>query len=98
MNIHRMHPFNFDPKRVNPQDVAGHDDDEFLVDAILEHRGNLSKKTTLEFKVRWLGYSPDDDTWVPWKNVMHVDKLHDYLRSRNQAKLIPKVAEVTRTA
>jgi hypothetical protein len=90
VNIHRMYPFHFDPDRVNPQDVAAHDDEEFLVESVLAHRGNLSKKTTLEFQIRWLGYSPSDDTWEPWKNVMHLDKLHDYLRSIGQEKLIPK--------
>ena len=90
VNIHRMHPFYFDEKRTNPQEVVAHDKEEFIVEAIMAHRGDLTKRSTLEFQVRWLGYTPEYDTWEPWKNVMHVDKLHEYLRSINQAKLIPK--------
>ena len=26
-NIHMLHPFNFDPNKVNPQEVADHDDE-----------------------------------------------------------------------
>jgi DNA (cytosine-5)-methyltransferase 1 len=90
VNIHRMHPFYFDEKRTNPQEVASHDEEEFLVEAILEHRGSFSKKSTLEFKVRWSGFGPDDDTWEPWSAVRNVDKLHEYLRSISQERLIPK--------
>jgi hypothetical protein len=98
VNIHRMHKFHFDHRHVNPQEVAAHDDEEFLVEAVLEHKGDFHKKSTLEFKVRWLGYDQSYDTWEPWKNLMHVDKLHEYLRTQNQSKLIPKVTPVVRTA
>jgi hypothetical protein len=93
-----MHQFHFDPDRTNPQEVAAHDEDEFIVEAILSHEGDFKKKSTLWFTVRWLGYGPEFDSREPWKNVMHVDKLHDYLRSQGQAKLIPKQPKVTRTS
>jgi hypothetical protein len=52
VNIHRMHPFYFDEKKVDPQEVAAHDAEEFLVESILSHRGGFNKKSTLEFQVR----------------------------------------------
>ena len=96
-NIHRLHLFYFDPNKVNPQEVAVHDDEEFIVESILSHQGDLTEKTSLTFKVRWLGYTADFDSWEPWRNVIHVDKLHEYLISIDQAKLIPKKAKIPRT-
>jgi hypothetical protein len=90
VNIHRMHPFYFDATRVDPQEVAAHDEEEFIVESILGHRGDFHKKSSLEFLVRWLGYEPEFDSWEPWKSLMHVDKLHEYLRAQSQEKLIPK--------
>jgi hypothetical protein len=90
VNIHRMHPFHFDPDRVNPQEVAAQDVDEFIVETIVSHEGDFKKKGSLKFKVRWLGYGPEHDSDEPWKNVMYVDKLHEYLRAHDLAKHIPK--------
>jgi hypothetical protein len=97
VNIKRMHQFHFDPARVNPQEVAARDEEEFVVESVLGHRGDFRQKPTLEFQVRWLGYDPSEDTWEPWKNVMYVDKCHDYLRSIGQEKLIPKSVVAKRT-
>lgn len=60
------------------------------MDKIVDHRGDLTKKSTLAFKVRWLGYGEHHDTWEPWRNVRTNDALHAYLRSIDQEKLIPK--------
>jgi hypothetical protein len=30
------------------------------------------------------------DSWEPYKALMHVDKLHDYLRANKMKTLIPK--------
>jgi hypothetical protein len=90
VNIHRMHPFYYDATRTDPQEVAAHDEEEFFVEAILSHKGDFHKKRELQFEVRWLGYTSDYDSWEPWKSLMHVDKLHEYLRSIGQEKHIPK--------
>ena len=66
-NITRLVPFHFDPSRFNTQEVAAHDSEEFLIEQILDHQGDLrgrSKKGVL-FKVRWLGYDSSHDTWTP---------------------------------
>ena len=62
VNIHRICPFNFDEERVDPQEVAAHDDEEFVVESVLEHKGDFSKKNTLVFKIRWLGYAQEEDS------------------------------------
>ena len=97
VNIKRIHPFHFDEERVNPQEVAAHDSDEFIVESILSHTGDFKKKNSLSFQVRWLGYTPVEDTWEPWKNVMHVEKLHTYLRSIGLENMVPKYKRVIRT-
>ena len=47
------------------------DAEEYLVEAILEHRWSSvnQKKTHLEFKVHWTGYGPEHDSWEPWKSL-----------------------------
>ena len=40
VNVKRIHPFHFDEERVNPQEVAAHDSDEFIVESILGHTGD----------------------------------------------------------
>jgi transposase InsO family protein len=97
VNIHRIHPFYFDKDRINPLEVAAHDEEEFIVEAILGHEGSFSDKNSLRFKVRWLGFGPEYDTKEPWKNLRNVDKLHEYLRAQGQEKMIPKQFRPTRS-
>ena len=89
-NIHELAPFKWDATVVDPVNVAAMDDQEFFVERILAHEGNLNKVSSLRFKVRWTGYGAEDDTWEPWKNLRDTDQLHAYLRSINQERLIPK--------
>ena len=97
VNIKWIHPFHFDEERVNPQEVAAHDSDEFIIESILSHTGDFKKKNSLSFQVRWLGYTPAEDTWEPWKNVMHAEKLQTYLRSIGLENMIPKYKRASRT-
>ena len=43
---------------------------------------------TMEFKVRWAGEFCD--SWEPYKALLHVDKLHNYLWTNTMKTLIPK--------
>jgi len=86
-HIHNLRPFNYDPERTSPLTVAQHNEQEFVVEAILEHRGN---RNSLEFKVRWAGFGESCDSWEPYKSLMHVGQLHEYLRTHTMKTLIPK--------
>jgi hypothetical protein len=55
--------------------IAGVDHNEYVVEAIVAHRGNVKKKNRLEFLVRWAGYKPADDTSEPYAAVMNVAAL-----------------------
>jgi hypothetical protein len=87
-HITQLKAFKFDPMEVDPADIARREEQEFLVEAILEHRNLVESKrrTDYEFRVRWAGYGPEDDSWLQWgairDNVLMGPYLfrHDALR------------------
>ena len=85
-----MKPFLFDPLRVEPLDADRHDYTEFYIENILEHRGDLQRKTSLEFLVKWLGYADEHNSWTSYANLRDTGKLHEYLTSNNLQRLTPK--------
>ena len=89
-HIHNLRPFNYDPAYTSPLIVAQHNEQEFIVESIITHRGSRNRRSTLEFQVRWAGFGETCDSWEPYKALMHVDKLHDYLRANTMKTLIPK--------
>ena len=62
---------------------------EFVVESINVHNGNRQRRSTMETKVRWVGFGESCDSWEPYKVLLHVDKLHDYLRANAMKTLIP---------
>ena len=54
-----MRPFVFDSAVIDSEDIARRDHMEYFIDEILEHRGNLKKKTEIEFLISWLCFSVD---------------------------------------
>ena len=89
-HVHNLRPFIYDPDRTSPLSVAQQNEQEFVVEAILGHRGSRNLRSTLAFKVRLVGFGDEHDSWEPYKGLMHVGKLHDYLRANHMKALIPK--------
>jgi hypothetical protein len=89
-HIHNLCPFIYDSDRTSPVEVAQQNEQEFVVESILAHRESRNRRSSLEFKVRWAGFGETCDSWEPYKGLIHVDKLHDYLRANNMKTLIPK--------
>jgi hypothetical protein len=67
---------------IPPLAIAQQNEHEFVVESITGHRGNRQRRSTMEFKVRWAGFGESCDSGEPYKALLHVDKLHDYLPKR----------------
>ncbi|OJT13242.1 Transposon Tf2-12 polyprotein [Trametes pubescens] len=73
------------PRRANPEPgpiVTAHGEEEFFVEKILDrHRVGRG----WQYLVRWLGYGPGSDSWLPGREVDELAALDDYLRENNLA-------------
>ena len=85
-----MKPFKFDPLATDPLDIARKDYLEFFVEKILGMTGDAKRVNTLKFEIKWLGYDDSYNSWEPWKNIRDVVVVHDYLRTNDLQRLIPK--------
>ena len=85
-----MKKYRFNSAFTSPQGVAVRDRDEFLVEAILNHRGNFKIKSELEFLVKWVGYEAEYNEWIPWSNLRRTSRLHTYLHDIGKDSVIPK--------
>ena len=88
-HVSDMKPFIFDPEVVDPVDIARRDRMEFFIEKILDHRGNLSRKTEIQFLVKWFGYDEQSDSWEPYANLRDSAQLHTYLLEKSLQRLIP---------
>ena len=88
VSVHLLKPFEYDHARLNPDEEALYDNEEYDVERIISHRGSFTKKKSLQIEVKWIGY--EQTTWVPWKNVMKNIHMHEYLRRLGLEKYIPK--------
>ena len=84
----RVTPFYGTPE--SGHSVALLDNDEFIVDEILQHRGQWNRIRDMTFLVRWANYDSSHDSWEPWSALRRVDKMHTYLRLNGQASRIPR--------
>lgn len=69
--------------------LAAKDRDEYVVESIVDHRGPAGgyPRQALEFKVRWQGYEPAEDTWEPYVNVKELQALDAYARDHPELRL-----------
>ena len=88
--ISNLSPFNHDNIRTDPTDIAMHDEQEFLIDQILAHRGDRSRRSTMEFKVRWLGFGDSFDSWEPYASLRDTARLSEYLAANRLRSLLSK--------
>jgi len=87
-HVHQLRPFNYDPERTKPLDIARQNAQEFLIKDILAHRGDRNRRSTMEFKVKWEDFG-ETESWEPYKGLRHSEKLHEYLRAHKLKSLIP---------
>ena len=53
--------------------------DRYFIDSIVDHKGTLTQRTNLKFKVHWTGYETSADSWVPYSELRDTAALHRYL-------------------
>ena len=89
-HVSKLCEFHFQQKFVNPKDVAMRDNEEFVVDSIQEHRGDVTRLTSLEFRIRWLGYDATHNTWEPWKGLRATEGSCDTRCSKLDSRKAPR--------
>ena len=94
-HMSKLRPFEYDPKTLSPIQAAVTDKpDEFIVQECLQMRGDpRHSRSKLEFKIRWAGYGPSDDTWEPWECVRDNDAVQTFLYQHPNPRvrrLLPK--------
>jgi hypothetical protein len=100
-HISNIKPFKYMYDETNPYAVALKDSwtgDQFLVENIVDHNWpDNHKLEDIKFKVRWLNYSPDDDTWEPYSNIKKTEALHRYIRNCKKPNMLLLIPEELRS-
>ena len=89
-HVSDVKPFVFDAALTDPLNVTRRDNMEYFIDKILQHRGNLKKKTEIGFLVSWLGYAQRHDSWELYKALRDSEQLHAYLTDHKLRFLTPQ--------
>lgn len=92
LHVSRLRPWK-QAEGVDPSEkAAASDPKEYFVEAVLDHhlipkgiRQRENKKTLrpnhYRFRVRWLGYASEDDTWEPLPGIQHTNVFENYMQS-----------------
>ena len=89
-HIATLHPFIYEPQFVDPADVARRNViTTFVIDSILAHSGDKKLRSSLDFRVRFAGYTEADDMWLPYRELRDTPQCHEYLWANNMKNLIP---------
>ena len=87
VHVGRLKAYVEDPTIPAP-DAALWDNEVALVDSIVAHRAARTKAKWM-FKVRWLDYDADGDTWEPLRNVRETTAFAHYVRDHQLAPFPP---------
>ena len=91
IHLSRMFPFLYDATKIDPENIALRDREEFVVGEILDDTIDLSLPTKLwKFLVLWKGYDIQEASWVSWNNLKDVGVLHQYMRTKRLGRYIPR--------
>jgi hypothetical protein len=84
----RLKQYNMEQTE-DPAAVAAVDADEFVVEAIVAHRGLRGPRSNYRRNqlVRWAGYQPEDDNWLPYRDVAELEALDDYAARHPELRL-----------
>jgi hypothetical protein len=79
----RLKPYH-GSNEIDPKELSLADKEEFYVGSIIDHRSDPKSKKSLFFKIRWLGYSPEEDTWEPYATIRDWYALDGYIRTHSE--------------
>ena len=91
VHVTRLKQFEEDG-HTNPTDIAYTDNDEFVVEKVLQVRGNKNgTRDQIEFLIKWQGYDESQTTWEKASNqsLMKVQKVIDFCIQHKMKRLIP---------
>ena len=88
-HVTRLREFRYYEHYVDSRDIALRDREEFFVEKILAHRGDVCRLKTLAFHIKWRGFDESFNSWEPWANLRETEMLHRYLIVHGLQKLIP---------
>jgi hypothetical protein len=66
-----------------PEIIEG--DPEFEIEQIVGSR-QIGKRKTLQYKIRWKGYSPTHDSWEPATQVHALELIKEFQKNRSSQK------------
>ena len=61
--------------------------DDFHVYSIVDHEGEGNDPKKQKFRARWLGYEPEDDTWLKCSAVKDLEALDTYSQANPDLNL-----------
>jgi predicted metal-dependent HD superfamily phosphohydrolase len=94
-HVQHLKPFYYDPKHVEPLNIAAKDNNEFIVGDIIQHNSDPQTGIML-WRVRWHGYDESEDTWEPFETLCDVEKFHNYcLRYPSLHRYLPSSIKKT---
>ena len=84
-HVSLIKPYKSNGTRHPPKPLAGFEDDNvFPVDALLDKRVTKSgKRTKTQYLVKWKGYGPEENTWVPVANILDPGLIRDYEKAHS---------------
>lgn len=91
-HLERLKLYTMD-RTSDPVAIAAADADEWEVEAIVDHRlvkgssKGRKAKGAFEFLVRWKGFEPSDDSWLPYSSVSELSALDTYASTHPELRL-----------
>jgi hypothetical protein len=90
-HVQLLKPFFYDERVTSPIEVAIQEHDQYLVDKISAHRQGErinGRPGGLECQVSWVGYR--ETSWEPVANLKKLAAFHEYARTHNLKRYIPR--------
>ena len=66
---------------------------EYVMEAIVDHRGNWNRVAEREFLVKWLGYEEEQNSWEAAADLNNDKAVQQYVREVNEKKKVQRRGE-----